>query len=146
MPAERHFKNAQTWRQVSTNVPPAMYKALRGHVTKDLTMSQLLRELIAESEVMRDGLPKPAWAVELARDFAALRNEIAELRKDMISMAQTTTAEKHQEQDCVEEASILPYFEPFEECESPISELQKGKAPMWLNRLTEIFGVARKTA
>jgi hypothetical protein len=90
MPQERYFKNAQTWRQISTNVPPAMYEALRSRVTKELTMSHVLRELIQESEVMSGGLPQPMWSKELAQELAALRQEVAEVRQAMTSLPERT--------------------------------------------------------
>jgi len=84
MPAKRavtekeFFKNAQTWKQISTNVPPRMLEVLKSRVTPTFTMSHLLREIIAESALMRYGhLPQPSWCLELTDQVAALREEIA---------------------------------------------------------------------
>lgn len=84
MPAKRamtereFFKNANTWKQISTNVPPKMLAALKSCVTKEFTMSHLLRELIAESSLMRYGqLPRPSWCAELIDQVASLREEIS---------------------------------------------------------------------
>jgi len=119
MPAKRamtekeFFKNANTWKQISTNVPPKMLEALKSRVTKEFTMSHLLRELIAESSLMRYGqLPRPRWCAELIDEVASLkeeisaekevradaekaltelRNEIAELKKVIILQSEPTT-------------------------------------------------------
>jgi hypothetical protein len=96
---DRYFKNAKTWKQISTNVPPEMHKALKQRVTRDYTMSQLLRELVAESELMRGGFPQPRWSVELSKELAALRREISELRAETrpvpeMTETQEPTAEK----------------------------------------------------
>lgn len=74
------FSNRNTWKQISTNVPPAMLQALKERVSSEYTMSHLLRDMIAESEVMRGGYPQPKWSMELSRELAGLRAEIAELR------------------------------------------------------------------
>lgn len=90
MPEKQYFKNKKTWKQISTNVPPQMYQALKKQVTKDRTMSHVLRELIAESEVMKAGMPRPSWSVDMANELAEMRKELAEL-KAMQPTAQTRT-------------------------------------------------------
>lgn len=86
---ERFFKNAQTWKQISTNVPPEMLKALKKQLSDEYTMSHLLRDLIAESDVMKGGLPQPIWSKELTKSVAAMREEIAELRNELAVMSET---------------------------------------------------------
>ncbi len=79
---KEYFKNTKTWKQITTNVPPDMHKALKARVTREYTMSQLIRELVAESEVMRGGYPQPKWSVELSKEMTELRQEVTELRAE----------------------------------------------------------------
>lgn len=86
MPVKRkqkeYFQNARTWKQISTNVPHDMHRALKACVTSEYTMSHLLRDLIFESEIMRGGYPQPKWSVELSKELMELRREIADLRAE----------------------------------------------------------------
>lgn len=175
---ERFFKNAQTWKQISTNVPPEMLKALKKQLSDEYTMSHLLRDLIAESDVMKDGLPQPIWSKELAKSVAAMREEISGLKNELTALRETRGVEPtslveqqtnrlqfapdydddfanmdrqenpvEQEQN-PEAKPLYPRFyatQPDEESENqPVKE----KAAYWpiINRLTEMLGVARKTA
>lgn len=104
---KEYFRNAKTWKQISTNVPPEMLKALQERLTADYTMSHLLRDLIAESEVMRGGYPQPRWSVELSRELSELRREISDLR------AMQAEGDKSEPETCVAEEEPAP--------ESPIS-------------------------
>lgn len=84
------MQNKKPWKQVTTNVPPHVYQALKKQVTKDRTMSQVLRELIAESDVMRAGtMPRPSWL--MANELAEVRRELAELKADVRSVAEGRT-------------------------------------------------------
>lgn len=85
---EFEWRGKNTWRQISTNVPPETLKVLRQIISKNKsTMSQLLRELIEESPVMKYGnAPQPIWASQLSENIAALRTEIAELRAEVAAI------------------------------------------------------------
>lgn len=84
------MQNRKPWKQVTTNVPPHMYQALKKQVTKERTMSQVLRELIAESDVMRAGtMPRPSWSMDLANELAEVRRELAELKADLRAAAES---------------------------------------------------------
>lgn len=149
--AER-FRNDKTWKQISTNVPAPMYQALKKQVTKERTMSHLLRELIQESEVMRYGtLPKPSWSKELCQDLAALKDEVVALRKELISMAETRAFEGI---DFEQDEVLAPHLfncQPDEDDElapetvAPI-EPEKEKPPSIIGRLTKMLKVVAKTA
>lgn len=168
---ERFFKNAQTWKQISTNVPPEMLKVLKSRVTKERTMSHLLRELIAESALMRYGhLPQPSWCVELTENVAALReeitaerqvradvetallelrNEIAELRKEAIPQPEPTLTLRQARQ--LEQKRLVAIWEESQGTETnepSDNQPVKEKPVYWpiINRLTEMLGVTRKTA
>ena len=170
MPAERYFKNAQTWKQISTNVPPAMYQTLRSRVTKDLTMSHLLRELIAESDLMRAGsLPRPSWSVELSQHLQALRDEvtagkqmtddlvpalqkeIADLKSELLCMSQQLAEIKpaqNREQQTIQDPLLSLFDAKQEESAAAVqSTTAKEKAPLWpiFGKLTQMFA-ARGTA
>lgn len=82
------WRGKNTWRQISTNVPPETLKALRHLISKhDSNMSQLLREIIDESPVIKYGnLPQPTWASVLSENIASLRAEIAELRTEVAAL------------------------------------------------------------
>lgn len=172
IPEKEYFRNATTWKQISTNVPPKMLEVLKSRVTTDFTMSHLLRELIAESSLMRYGqLPRPSWCAELIDQVAALReevsaeremrsgvekellelrNEIAELRKDKVSTAQPETSWRQKRQ--LEQARFLALYEAGEEeilaSEPSDNQPVKEKSAYWpiIGRLTAMLGVARKTA
>jgi hypothetical protein len=157
MPAAR-LQNAQTWKQVSTNVPHDMYRVLRSRVTKELTMSHLLRELITESELMKAGkLPRPSWSVELTEHIVALRAEIAaekkvredaekavfELREEIAELrkgAETTITLLRQES---EQAPLTALFDPAQAKKQ--TQPRKEKPTYWpiFSKLTEIFSAVR---
>lgn len=83
------WRGKNTWRQISTNVPPETLKVLRQLISKNssTSMSQLLREIIDESPVMKYGnLPQPTWASELSDNISALRTEIADLRAEVAAL------------------------------------------------------------
>lgn len=172
IPEKEYFRNSTTWKQISTNVPPKMLEVLKSRVTTDFTMSHLLRELIAESSLMRYGqLPRPSWCAELIDQVAALReeisaekqmrtdvekalfelkNEISELRKNTVPAAQPEMSWREKRQ--LEQARILALYEAGEE-EIPVAESSdnqpvKEKLAYWpiIGRLTAMLGVARKTA
>lgn len=89
-PEKEYFKNKKTWKQISTNVPPSMLQALRKHVTKERTMSHVLREIILESDVCKIGaMPSPSWSQDLAYELTELRREIGELRADVRAATET---------------------------------------------------------
>lgn len=138
---ERFFKNAQTWKQVSTNVPPEMLKALKQQVTKEYTMSHVIRDLISESDIMRGGLPQPQWSKSLASELAALRAEVADL-KEMLALFQPPAAP---EESCPEEAAaLLAVVEPVDE--ATVIQPEKERQPSLIGRLTQMLAVVRKTA
>ena len=60
---ERFFKNAQTWKQISTNVPPEMLKVLKSRVTKEDDVAFAQR---ADCRVCLDEI-WPSAAAELVR-------------------------------------------------------------------------------
>ena len=161
------FKNANTWKQISTNVPPRMLEKLKSQVTEEFTMSHLLRELIAESALMRYGhLPQPSWCVELTQSVSYLREEIlaerkmradvekvlselkeeiAELRKEVSPPVEKPMTLRQKRQ--LERAQIVALLEKgeFDEIDNqPVKE----KPAYWpiISRLTEMLGVSRKTA
>jgi len=174
MPAKRavtekeFFKNAQTWKQISTNVPPRMLEKLKSRVTPDFTMSHLLREIIAESALMRYGhLPQPSWCVELTQNVSYLREEIlaerqmrvdvekalselkqeiAELRKEVSPPVEKEMTFRQKRQ--VEQARFVALYEAGQEQEESDNQPVKEKPAYWpiINRLTEMLGVTRKTA
>lgn len=83
------WRGKNTWRQISTNVPPETLKVLRQLISKNSnsSMSQLLREIIDESPVMKYGnLPQPTWASQLSDNISALRTEIADLRAEVAAL------------------------------------------------------------
>lgn len=153
MAAER-FKNAKTWKQISTNVPHEMYRRLHSKVTKDITMSQLLRDLISESALMRyDNLPRPCWSVELTQHVAALRDELS-AEKQVRADVEKTLSELRAEiaelrKDRISQPDIAQPFEKqsSEEAQTQTdeSEPQKQKWPI-IGRLVETFAGTRKTA
>jgi hypothetical protein len=156
MPAAR-LQNAQTWKQISTNVPLDVYRALRTRVTKERTMSHLLRELITDSQLMKAGnLPRPSWSVELTQHIAALRAEITAekqvredlekalfaLRKEIAELrkgAETTITQAEQGS----EGALLAFFDAAqaEKCIQP----EKEKPTFWpiFGKLTELFAGVR---
>lgn len=173
---KEYFKNASTWKQISTNVPPKMLEKLKSRVTEDLTMSHLLREIIAESSLMRYGvLPQPSWCLEMTQQFAALKEEIiferqlrtdvenallelkveiAELRKEVRLPAEMVMTYRQKRQ--LEQARIVALLQE-ERADDSGTDLQpdlsdnrpvKEKPAYWpiIGRLTAMLGVARKTA
>jgi len=174
MPAKRamqekeFFKNAQTWKQISTNVPPRMLEVLKSRVTKDFTMSHLLREIIAESALMRYGhLPQPSWCVELTQNVAYLKEEILAERQmragveKALSELKEEIAELRKEVNPPAERPMTVRQERYEQRARMVARLQqariydegdnqpvKEKPAYWpiINRLTEMLGVSRKTA
>ncbi|MBA4026851.1 MAG: hypothetical protein C0473_01275 [Cyanobacteria bacterium DS3.002] len=165
--AKEYFKNAQTWKQISTNVPHEMYNALRSRVTKDISMSKLLRDIITESDFMREGnLPSPCWSVELTQHVVALRAEVAaekqvrenvekalfELRREIVELKQNAvslpenTISQVSEPNEIPILSVLPVMLAEESTEA---QPEKERVKMWpiiLGRLTEMFGGTQKTA
>lgn len=167
-PEKEYFKNANTWKQISTNVPPQMLAVLKSRVTAERTMSHLLRELIAESALMRYGqLPQPSWCVELTQTvgylkeeilaerqmrtdvekaLSELRQEIAELRKEVSPPAAKpmTIRQERYEQRARMVARLHEARIYGESDNQPVKE----KPAYWpiINRLTEMLGVTRKTA
>lgn len=165
--AKEYFKNAQTWKQISTNVPHEVYHALRSRVTKDISMSKLLRDIITESDFMRVGnLPSPCWSVELTQHIVALRAEVAaekqvrenvekalfELRREIVELKQNAismpegTISQVPEPDETPILSVLPVMLTEESSET---QPEKERVKMWpiiVGRLTEMFGGTQKTA
>lgn len=167
-PEKEYFKNANTWKQISTNVPPRMLEVLKSRVTAKRTMSHLLRELIAESALMRYGqLPQPSWCVELTQTvsylkeeilaerkmrvdvekaLSELREEIAELRKEVNPRAEKpVTVRQERYQQRAQMVARLQQARMYDESDNqPVKE----KPAYWpiINRLTEMLGVTRKTA
>jgi hypothetical protein len=166
--AKEYFKNAQTWKQISTNVPHEVYHALRSRVTKDISMSKLLRDIITESDFMRVGnLPSPCWSVELTQHIVALRAEVAaekqvrenvekalfelrreivELKKDVITPSEQSMPQAEQESEATPTVALVPIMRP-----EAATEIQpeRERIKMWPNivgRLTEMFGGTQKTA
>ncbi|MFA6555290.1 MAG: hypothetical protein WCT03_02620 [Candidatus Obscuribacterales bacterium] len=165
--AKEYFKNAQTWKQISTNVPHEMYNALRSRVTKDISMSKLLRDIITESDFMRVGnLPSPCWSVELTQHVVAWRAEVAaekqvrenvekvlsELRREIVELKQNVVLPSENimaqapEHDEIPIITLVPVMRPEEATKI---QPEKERAKMWpiiVGRLTEMFGGTRKTA
>ncbi len=155
------LQNAQTWKQVTTNLPHDMYRALRRRVNKDISMSQLLRELIADSDLIKAGnLPRPSWSVELMEHIVALRaeiaaekqvrddaekavielrKEIAELRKNVISPPEKTSIIEK----AADEAPLLALFNAAqaEKCIQP--KIEKPTSWPIFGKLTELFAGVR---
>ncbi len=168
VPEKEHFKNAQTWKQVSTNVPPSMLKLLKSGVTEEFTMSHLLRELIAESALMRYGhLPQPSWCVELTQNVSYLREEILaerQMRADVekaLSELKEEIADLRKEVNPHVEKPMTVRQERYEQRAKMVARLQQARLyvesdnqpvkekPAYrpiINRLTEMLGVSRKTA
>jgi hypothetical protein len=139
---ERFFKNAQTWKQVSTNVPPEVLKALKQQVTKEYTMSHVIRDLISESDIMRGGLPQPQWSKSLLSELAALRAEVADL-KEMLAVLQPP-AVAPEEASPEEAPALLAVVEPVDE--PTVIQPEKERQPSLIGRLTQMLAVVRKTA
>ncbi|MBA4027074.1 MAG: hypothetical protein C0473_02415 [Cyanobacteria bacterium DS3.002] len=165
--AKEYFKNAQTWKQISTNVQHEMYNALRSRVTKDISMSKLLRDIITESDFMRVGnLPSPCWSVELTQHVVALRAEVAaekqvrenvekalfELRREIVELKQNAVSLSENPMSQVPEPNETPILSVLPAMlaeESSEAQPEKERVKMWpiiVGRLTEMFGGARKTA
>ncbi len=85
---EFKWRGKNTWRQISTNVSPETLKVLRQVISKNKSsMSQLLRELIEESPVVKyETVPQPIWASQLSENITALRTEIADLRAEVAAI------------------------------------------------------------
>lgn len=170
-PEKEYFKNANTWKQISTNVPPRMLEVLKSRVTAERTMSHLLRELIAESALMRYGqLPQPSWCVELTQTVSYLREEILAERQMRTDVEKALTELKEEIAELRKEVSPpaakpIPAMtmrqERYEQRARMVARLQeariygesdnqpvKEKPAYWpiINRLTEMLGVTRKTA
>lgn len=162
--AREYFKNAQTWKQISTNVPHDMYNALRSRVTKDISMSKLLRDIITESDFMKAGnLPSPCWSVELTQHVIALRAEVAaekqvrenveqtlsELRKEIIELRKSAISPAEKTVSLTEDAPIVALAADMQTDESTEIQPEKERTKMWpiiVGRLTEMFSGTRKTA
>jgi len=121
-----------------------MYQALKKQVTKERTMSQVLRELIAESDVMRAGtMPRPSWSMDLAHELAEMRRELAELKADVRSATDARAKSPSQPSynwqaspiwltpsiKAVLAAKPEPESEPESESESESSESKPESAP-----------------
>ena len=170
-PEKEYFKNANTWKQISTNVPPQMLAVLKSRVTAERTMSHLLREIIAESALMRYGqLPQPSWCVELTQTVGylkeeilaerkmrtdvekalfELRQEIAELRNEVNQPAAKPIAPMTMRQERHEHrARMVARFHEARIYGESDNQPVKEKPAYWpiINRLTEMLGVTRKTA
>ena len=161
--AKEYFKNAQTWKQISTNVPHDTYDALRRRVTKDISMSKLLRDIIMESDFMRTGnLPSPCWSVELTQHIVALRaevtaekqvrenveNTLSELRKEIAELKKNITPPPEETMAMTEDSQIVSRLSAGRLEESMKLQPENERAKMWpiiVGRLTEMLG-ARKTA
>lgn len=166
--AKEYFKNAQTWKQISTNVPHEIYHALRSRVTKDISMSKLLRDIITESDFMRVGnLPSPCWSVELTQHIVALRAEVAaekqvrenvektlselrreivELKQNVVSPSEEMKSQAEQESKATPIVALVPVMKP-EEANEIQPERERTKIwPNLVGRLTEMFGGTQKTA
>lgn len=103
--AEREpWRGKNTWKQISTNVPPETLKVLSQIVKKDNTsMSQLIREIIDDSHLIKYGdVPRPTWAAEFNESITALREEIADLR------AEVCTAKKTNLELASDDLTIMP--------------------------------------
>lgn len=84
---EKISKNAKAFKVISTSVPPEMHKALTAQVTDEYTMSHLLRDLIQQSHLMRGAIPSPQFSHDLEKSVVSLKEEIAQLRKDMQALS-----------------------------------------------------------
>ncbi|NJL70467.1 MAG: hypothetical protein HC888_02055 [Candidatus Competibacteraceae bacterium] len=164
------WRGKNTWRQISTNVPPETLSALRKLISKhDSNMSQLLREIIDESPVIKYGnLPQPTWASHLSENIASLRTEIAELRSavaalqppepqpqvlpspdgdTLASELSSDIAQLRQEMLFVHSGTKANLLE-FEELTAPSvqPELIPSPAPSFLGRFTQLFQRKRPTS
>lgn len=119
MAEKKYFKNQKTWKQVSTNLPPHMYQALRSQVSGERTMSHVLRELIADSSLIRAGVPSTNWPQELAAELRDLRKEIAELKANVPAVSEALPESARQDFEPEYKANWLSDFE-MEELFDPI--------------------------
>jgi hypothetical protein len=135
-----------------------MYRELRSQVTKERTMSHLLREMIADSQLKKAGhLPKPSWSVELTQHIAALRAEIAAekqvredvekalfaLRKEIAELRKGAETTITQVEEKSEEAPLIALFDAAQ-AEKHIQP-KKEKPTYWpiFGKLTELFAGVR---
>ncbi|MBA4073440.1 MAG: hypothetical protein C0508_00280 [Cyanobacteria bacterium PR.023] len=151
------WRGKNTWKQVSTNVPPETLKVLRQVISKNKSnMSQLLRELIDESTVMKYGaVPQPLWASQLSENITALRSEIADLRAEVAAIqcpklepdGETLASELTSEIAQLRQEMIFVHagtkakLEEFEEQTSPTSiqpEVRKAGWPLF-GGFTQLF-------
>jgi|GEM_PF-3892435 hypothetical protein len=89
---EKTLKNAKAFKVISTSVSPEMHKALRAQVTEEYTMSHLLRDLIQQSHLMRGGPQSQQFSLDLEKSVVSLKEEIAQLRKDMQALSLAAVA------------------------------------------------------
>ncbi len=89
---EQILKNAKAFKVISTTVPPEMHKALTAQVTDEYTMSRLLRDLIQKSDLMRGSTPSGEYSHDLEKSVVSLKEEIAQLRKDMQALSLAASA------------------------------------------------------
>lgn len=139
------LKNAKALKVISTSVPPETYKALKTLVTDEYTMSHVLRDLIQKSDLMRGGLPNHHSSHDLANTVVSLKEEIAQLRKDMqaMSLAALPATSREPAQlirtyaiDTVKEPQSIPESPDFDDleldewCQNIIQEVIDEDLPM----------------
>jgi len=171
MPEKKYFKNQKTWKQVSTNLPPHMYQALRGQVTGERTMSHVLRELIADSSLMRAGVPNTNWPLELASELRNLRQEIAELKAGVLAVPKTESQSEPEREldfkpkwlsdfemdylcdsaDSDPASEAVQFFNEVQDKEEaepePVPDREPAAKPFsFIGKLTDMLSVGRKTA
>lgn len=159
------WRGKNTWKQVSTNVPPETLKVLRQVISKNKSnMSQLLRELIDESPVMKYGtVPQPLWASQLAENIDALRVEIADLRAEVATLqrpklepdGETLASELTSEIAQLRQEMIFVHagtkakLDEFEELSSSTTtqaEVKTSGWPVFLGRFNQLFQSKRPPA
>ena len=161
---EFKWRGKNTWRQISTNVPPETLKVLRQLITKSgSSMSQLLREIIEESPVIKyENLPQPTWASQLSNDIAALRSEIADLRAEVASLqpspaptGETLASELTSEIAQLRQEMIFVHagtkaqLNDFEETTSSSAtppQVKSSPSPSLFGRLSQLFQPKRSPA
>lgn len=156
------WRGKNTWRQISTNVPPETIKVLRQLIkNNDSNMSQLLREIIDESPVMKYGnIPQPIWASQLSNNIAALRTEIAELRAEVAAIqrpklepdgetlaSELTSEIAHLRQEMIfVHAGTKTQLDELEEAaSSPNATQPEVKTSLW-TRFSQVFQAKRPLA
>lgn len=162
---EFEWRGKNNWRQISTNVPPETLKVLRQVISKNKSnMSQLLREIIDESPVVKyENLPQPTWASQLTKNIDALRGEIAALRAEVAAiqrpklepdgdtLASELTSEIAQlrEEMIFVHAGTKAKLDEFEELTAPTAtqpEVKTSRWPLLFGRFSQIFQPKRPPA